>query len=128
MVGFLLDTHAFIWFFEEDNQLSRLADATIRNGENRIYFSMALLWEIAIKTNIGKLDIKLSVREMADFCIENNVSFLVLSLLHIETYKTLSLHHRDPFDRILVAQAMVHNLTLISKDKQFEHYAIPVLW
>lgn len=128
MTSFLLDTHTFIWYFDEDKRLSRVADAAIRNGENRIYFSMASLWEIAIKTGIGKLDLKLSIREIVDFCFENNVSFLPISIPHVATYMQLPLHHRDPFDRMLIAQATANNLTLISKDSQFEQYFISLLW
>ncbi|MBD0293970.1 MAG: type II toxin-antitoxin system VapC family toxin [Flavisolibacter sp.] len=128
MAAYLLDTHALIWFFEENPLLPRLADATIRNTENQIYFSIASFWEIAVKLNIGKLHLGTSIKELSVFCFQNNIEITPVSLQHIATYVHLPLLHRDPFDRMLIAQALVHGFTIITKDSYFEPYQVPVLW
>lgn len=128
MADYLLDTHALIWFFEENTQLTRLADATIRDYQNNVYFSAASLWEIAIKLNIGKLELDASVDELAVFCSQNRIDILPVSVKHSAAYVGLPLLHRDPFDRIVIAQAIVHNFTIITKDPNFKPYNVPLLW
>ena len=125
----LLDTHAFLWFVSDDDKLSREAEALISEPENQIWVSTASLWEIAIKVKIGKLSL---ARPFATFIPEqlalNYFEELSVEQKHLARTLTLPLHHRDPFDRLLIAQALEEDLTLVSKDSTFAQYAVPLIW
>lgn len=127
MNSFLLDTHTFIWLSENDPNLPSNLRDTIDIADT-VYLSIASLWEIAIKLNIGKLSLQKSYETIGNELASSDI--VLLSILFIDTLKicTLPLHHRDPFDRILIAQAMNNSLVLISRDTQFDAYSIQRLW
>jgi PIN domain nuclease of toxin-antitoxin system len=114
----LLDTHILIWYIEGDVRLPIVWREIIESSDHEKYFSTASLWEIAIKTNLGKLTIKYPIEKFvpADFHI------LPITAAHLSAYQTLPLHHRDPFDRILVAQAQVDDLILMTQDPNLKLY------
>ncbi len=124
MKRLLLDTHALLWWLSGDSKLGRIAKAEISNPKNEVYVSAASIWEIAIKKGIGKLTAP------ADFdAIVDNEGFLKLpiSLYHGEQAGTLPQHHKDPFDRMLVAQAQAEGLTLVTSDKWIDLYQTKTL-
>ena len=125
----LLDTHAFLWFDSGDKQLSNQARSLIENTENTNYVSMASIWEIAIKLNIGKLELS---RPFEDFLTEsldgNGFEVLPIKREHSIRLVSMPLHHRDPFDRMLVAQSLSENMPIISVDLVFDEYGVNRLW
>lgn len=129
MTTLLLDTHAMLWFFWDDPQLSVNAKAAIEHPNNRKLVSTASCWEVAIKINLGKLDLGESSRTFLPREIaQNNFEMLNITLEHATAVEDLPQHHRDPFDRLIVAQAMVENLQLVSADVTFDAYGIQRLW
>jgi len=127
-MDYLLDTHTFMWFVNGHDELSSLARKTIERKGTNNFVSIASLWEIAIKISIGKLKLKTPFAAIPQQIIDNG--FQVLPIKFEDTFKlsTLPFHHRDPFDRMIIAQSMTNQLTMISKDKQFGHYGIAVIW
>ena len=128
-MNLLLDTHAFLWFIAGNSSLSRKARAAIEDENNRILLSVVSLWEIAIKVSLGK--IKLS--EPFDTLIPeqltaNGIELLDISVEHAALVATMAFHHRDPFDRLIAAQANVEDMTLISIDEVFDVYKVNRLW
>ncbi|MBE9142126.1 type II toxin-antitoxin system VapC family toxin [Planktothrix mougeotii] len=124
---FLLDTHAFLWYLTADHNLGSKAKEVI-DTKTDLYFSIASLWEMSIKINIGKLQLNRPFEDLSKELQYLNVQILPITVKDTEFYANLSLHHRDPFDRILVAQAMNHSLNLISRDPAFDNYPIQRLW
>jgi len=128
---FLLDTHTFLWLINElySSKLSETVKRLFLKPENQFYLSIASVWEIAIKVNLGKLDI---VQPIAPFILgqlqENEISLLDIRFQHAVKVVELPLHHRDPFDRILIAQSLVEDIPLLSKDKVFDAYGIQRTW
>jgi PIN domain nuclease of toxin-antitoxin system len=102
----LLDTHAFLWYITDDEQLSERAEAVISNGSKDVLLSVGSLWEIAIKHGLGKLSLERPFGELMPAQLsENNIGTLPITLSHLAGYVALPLHHRDPFDRLIIAQA-----------------------
>lgn len=129
MTSLLLDTHAMLWFFWDDPQLSAPAKALIEDSDNRKLVSIASCWEIAIKVGLGKLDLGEPSRSfLAREIARNNFELLSISLDHATMVEGLTSHHRDPFDRLLVAQAMAEGSPLVSADGIFDQYGISRLW
>lgn len=127
-MNLLLDTHALIWFTEGIAKLSSKAKSEISNPSNKKFLSIASLWEIAIKSSKDKLEIKQSFREINQFVILNNIQILGIEFEHLNTLLTLPHHHGDPFDRLLISQAISENLTIISSDRHFSSYDVEVIW
>ncbi|CAD5970079.1 hypothetical protein PCC9214_03753 [Planktothrix tepida] len=127
MNSFLLDTHTFIWLSENDPNLPDSLREMIDIADH-VYLSIASLWEIAIKLNLGKLSLQQSYKTIEDK-LENS-DILLLPIMFIDTLQicNLPLHHRDPFDRMLIAQAINRSLILISRDIKFDAYPIQRLW
>lgn len=127
----LLDTHALLWYTLSDPQLSATAAASILDPANEILVSPASFWEIAIKTSIGKLTLHQPYQDYVDVCM-NTYQFMVLSieLPHLVGVAALPYPttHKDPFDRLLVAQALVENVPLISADPALDAYGLRRLW
>lgn len=125
----LLDTHSFLWFASGNDKLSPKAKEVIADTDNDAYLSTASLWEMAIKINIGKLRLPKPLGVLIPEQIRKN-EFKVLrsEVAHFETYTNLPLHHRDPFDRMIIAQAKVEDLLVVGKDEKFENYDIKLLW
>jgi PIN domain nuclease of toxin-antitoxin system len=124
----LLDTHAFLWFVNDDPQLS-LAAKTLMESEVDLLLSVASLWEISIKVGIGKLDLpKLFDVFIPEQLEHNEIELLQIELKHLTPLTSLPLHHRDPFDRLLISQSLVEELTILSADKIFDRYAVNRSW
>ncbi|MEL6262294.1 MAG: type II toxin-antitoxin system VapC family toxin [Cyanobacteria bacterium J06626_6] len=124
---YLLDTHALIWFLEDDLRLPEATRTQIETTPT-IFVSIASLWEIAIKANIGKLTLSFAFNTIEPNLIDLSITQLPITFTDLETYLSLPLHHRDPFDRLLVAQASNYSLTVISRDTQIDAYAIERFW
>jgi PIN domain nuclease of toxin-antitoxin system len=124
----LLDTHAFLWFIDDSPRLSAQAKALLES-DVELMISAASLWEIAIKSSIGKLTLAQPYETFIPQQLEqNSIEILPVELEHISVVATLPFHHRDPFDRLLLAQAMVEQLPVVSADTVFDMYAIERLW
>ncbi|RKZ46216.1 MAG: type II toxin-antitoxin system VapC family toxin [Candidatus Parabeggiatoa sp. nov. 3] len=119
---FLIDTHTFLWFIAGSDELSETAKEVIENDNNDIFISIASLWEISIKTAIGKLQILESYDTVINDVTENEMSILSINFTHTVIQNKLPFHHKDPFDRIIVSQAIAENLSLISRDDIFDVY------
>ncbi|MEH2120854.1 type II toxin-antitoxin system VapC family toxin [Nostoc sp.] len=123
----LLDTHTFIWFVMGDPRISVTLRSQIENNENLL--SIASVWEMAIKHSIGKLNFGLAFDEFIEQqIISNGIELLPIAIDHITVVTTRPLHHRDPFDRILIAPALAENILILSADKIFDLYPIRRVW
>ena len=126
---YLLDTHTFIWFVEGDTRLSETAQALIAEPSNEISVSIASLWEMAIKVSIGKLNFSQPFDVLISSQLAtNDMTILDISLNHLFVVTQLPFHHRDPFDRLLIAQSLVDNLPLIGIDGMFDSYGVNRMW
>jgi PIN domain nuclease of toxin-antitoxin system len=128
MERFLLDTHAFLWLIQGDTQLSERARIAIADDANQLYFSVASIWEIAIKLNIGKLKIGHTIGDIYTLLAQLKIEILSIEQSDLDEYLTLMLHHRDPFDRIIIAQSLARNLVVVSADESFKAYPVQRLW
>jgi PIN domain nuclease of toxin-antitoxin system len=126
--GFLLDTHVLLWFIQKDPQLSNRAREVIADDANLLFLSIASLWEIAVKINIGKLKIGHSIDDLYRILAQFKLEVMAIEQSDLNCYLTLPLHHRDPFDRLLIAQAIARDLILVSADSKFEQYPVQQLW
>jgi PIN domain nuclease of toxin-antitoxin system len=128
-VRLLLDTHTMYWYIEGDPRLSSAAQALTQDQSNEILVSPASYWEIAIKIGLGKWKLNRSYEEFIDIAL-NTYGFQVLPILPTHTARVigLPLHHKDPFDRLLVAQALVEGIPIISNDGALDAYGITRLW
>lgn len=125
----LFDTHAFIWWDSDPTRLSAHALAACQNPENRLLLSVASVWEMQIKMQLGKLRLSLPLREIIETQQRTNqIAVLPITLPHVLVLDTLPTHHKDPFDRLLVAQAIIEDAGLITKDEVFAHYPVKVIW
>ena len=128
MKNFLLDTHALIWFLEGDAQLSSTAKTIILDTDNRLLVSVASLWEMAIKMSIGKLTLTQSVEQIIARLPVEFIELLSIEVPHILAIQQLPFYHKDPFDRLLIAQTKTENLTIISNETIFDQYDIKRIW
>ncbi len=127
MSDFLLDTHAFIWLSENDSNLpNNLRDMI--DLADKVYLSIVSLWEIAIKLNLGKLSLQRKYETIEAELESSDILLLPISFIDTLQIRHLSLHHRDPFDRMLIAQAINRSLVVISRDTKFDAYPIQRLW
>lgn len=122
----LLDTHLLLWAAGEPRRLSKSARTLIGNPDNELLFSSASLWEVAIKRRLGREDFKVDARLLRRGLLDNGYSELPIISDHVVATESLPLLHRDPFDRILVAQATVEGVTLLTIDSQVSQYAGPI--
>ena len=128
MAGYLLDTHALMWWHEEDERLSLVAMKAIEDLSTNVYVSIVSYWEIVIKLKTDKLKIDYSIDELANACIISKIDIIPIKFYHLNQLSSLPLFHRDPFDRMLASIAYSEHMTLISKDKQLSAYNISVIW
>lgn len=127
-MNYLLDTHIFLWWIDDDDRLSPTARNLLRDGRNTLYWSSASSWEVAIKYKLGKLDLPTQPdRFLPLHLAANGIASLAIDDHHAFAAGGLPLHHRDPFDRLLVAQAVVANLTLVSADPLIKQYDVPLI-
>ncbi len=124
----LLDTCSLIWMLYQDENLSQTATATIEESDE-IFVSMASLWEIAIKQSIGKIGISDSVPDIVRTCEDEDISILPIKPSHIEKTKSLPKIHRDPFDRLVISQAICERMSLVTSDLKIKQYPeVTVIW
>jgi PIN domain nuclease of toxin-antitoxin system len=125
---FLLDTHTFIWMADSPDKISERATAIIQDKENILLLSYVSIWEIQIKVHLGKLTLSKALSEIVQEQQNNELKLLPIELSHLYDLARLKDHHRDPFDRLLIAQAVVEKLPIISNDALFTNYPIRVVW
>ena len=124
MPGYLIDTHILIWWLEGSEKLSTKVRDVLKNGENTIYFSSGAIWEMVIKQSLGRLDMPDNIE---DVLRSESIDVLPITAPHALAVADRPHHHRDPFDRIQIAQAQHEGLVLISQDREFEKYAVRLL-
>ena len=125
----LLDTHAFLWFAAGDGRLSSRARRRIEDPANDKFLSVASVWEIAIKRSLGKLTLSVSLDVLVDDgAVHNGIALLEVARDHAVAVGHLPFHHRDPFDRLLICQAMVEEMAVVSNDAALDAYPIQRLW
>lgn len=131
-MSFLLDTHAFLWFVNDHRSLSPRAKDIIEDQQSIVYFSAASIWEMAIKSNLRKLALPAPLQQFVEtHMAKNEFGILQITAEHAETVAKLPFPksgHRDPFDRMLVAQAICHDLKIISRDAALSDYPIQRTW
>ncbi len=124
----LLDTHVFLWWIGDDSRLSLSAREAISVAENEVFLSVVSAWEISVKTRLGKLALPSDVDKFLPDQIQRNaMTILPIGLAHALRVARLPLHHRDPFDRMLVAQAQSEKLTLVTADEAIRPYDVSLL-
>ena len=121
----LADTQAALWLLGEDARLSARADEILTDASNEVLLSAAVVWEVAIKRSIGKLE---APDGFATLLLDAGALPLAVSVEHAEAVRSLPWHHRDPFDRLLVAQARIEDATLVSSDDRLRAYDVKVDW
>ena len=125
----LLDTHAFLWWVLDDSRLSKRAREAIGDPKSDVFFSVASAWELAIKTTLGRLSLPGPLESFLPQQLAlNGFRVLPVSLSHALAVAALPLHHGDPFDRILVAQAQIEELRLVSGDRRIARYDVERIW
>lgn len=120
----LIDTHVLLWWFDDPLRMSEAARDRIADPENEVLVSAVSCWEIAIKRGLGKLT---APDDIDDVIAQCGFVELAISISHSLKTETLPLHHRDPFDRMLIAQAVCESATMVSHDRMFEQYGIPLI-
>jgi len=121
----LLDTHAILWWLDDDPRLGSKARAVIASGDAELMASIASLWEVAIKHRAGKL--RATAALVASRLPEADIAILPIKVTHLTALEQLPLHHRDPFDRMLLAQAMVETAQIMTNDEAMRHYGLPCM-
>jgi PIN domain nuclease of toxin-antitoxin system len=128
-VKLLLDTHAFIWWDNNKSQLSKSALDACLDQNNTLFLSIASIWEMQIKLQTGKLSFTVALEQrIREQSRVNGLKILPIRQKHIYTLAALPDHHRDPFDRLLIAQALYEKIALISHDAQMKQYPLQLLW
>ena len=128
-MDYLLDTHTFLWFINDASNLSASAKALIEDPQNANHLSVASLWEIAIKVSLGKLKVPTPLTEfLAKQLQENEITLSPIKIEFVGKVASLPFHHRDPFDRLIIAQSLTENLPIIGKDEVFDAYGINRYW
>ena len=127
-MNLLLDTHEFIWWAEEPHKLSRTVYDALHDKTNALFLSIASIWEMQIKVQTGKMSFQNSLRHIITTQRrQNDLQILTIKPKHIYELEQLPLYHRDPFDRIIIAQTRIENFTLISSDGAFPAYPVTML-
>ena len=124
MPGYLLDTHALLWWLSGSDELSAEAQDVISKGSNAVYMSSAAAWEMSIKKALGRLDVPANLEEVLR---KDHIEVLPITLPHALAVADLPLHHQDPFDRMQIAQARLEGLVLITRDKKIRQYDVEIM-
>ncbi|MCY3977867.1 MAG: type II toxin-antitoxin system VapC family toxin [Chloroflexi bacterium] len=126
---YLLDTSAFFWYVSDHQRLSSVAAERMKDPPSIFHLSLVSIWEVAIKFNMGKLDLPLPFDEFVDKTIHSySLRLLNIQIPHLRRVARMPLHHRDPFDRLLIAQSQVENIPVITSDAAFDSYEIQRVW
>jgi PIN domain nuclease of toxin-antitoxin system len=120
----LLDSNAYIWTITRPSELSATARHAIEDPENQRFVSVASLWEMTIKRSVGKLDLPDNYMDGVDHIA---ATLLPITVPNLRQVQSLPLHHRDPFDRMMIAQALEEHLTIVTRDRVFKAYGVPLL-
>jgi PIN domain nuclease of toxin-antitoxin system len=125
----LLDTHAFLYFISGSAELSPVARASIENPSHQRFLSIASLWEIAIKVSIQKLEVGMTMSELVSREVRgNSIDVLHIEPQHLDYLSSLPFHHKDPFDRLMIAQSFSEDIPLLTKDSAFGAYGVRMIW
>lgn len=125
----LLDTHTLLWIVTDDEKLGKKAKLLYLDNQNDIYLSIASIWEMAIKTSLNKLELGDTLENFVAHHIKgNNIRILNIGLSHLYKIENLPFHHRDPFDRLIIAQSMAENYPILSSDNRFDLYPVNRIW
>ena len=127
-MAFLLDTHVFLWFVSGDKQLPVAIRKKIEDINQDCFLNAASLWEITIKYQMGKLELSISLKELFNHADKNRIEIVSITYDHLITLSKLPNHNRDPFDRLIVSQAISEDLVLITKDKRLKKYKVKQNW
>ncbi|MDR0928003.1 MAG: type II toxin-antitoxin system VapC family toxin [Ignavibacteria bacterium] len=123
-----LDTCTLIWYISGDSKLSTKVKDMINDSDNEKFVSIATFWEMAIKISIGKLKLHTTFRNFINICFYNGFQLLPITLEHTLVVSQLELIHRDPFDRMLVAQTLASKMQIATDDKYINQYTVPLMW
>ncbi len=123
-MNLLIDTHVLLWWFDKNPTLSKKAKTAIAKGENLVFVSATTAWEITIKKTLGKLE---APDNLEDELLRHNFRQLSVTIPHALAVEKLPEHHRDPFDRMLVAQSLMEGLTLVTRDSNLKKYDVPII-
>jgi PIN domain nuclease of toxin-antitoxin system len=127
-MNLLIDTHSLIWFLNGDEKLSLKSREAIESQVNLKFVSIASIWEIAIKISLGRFSFDKGFKEFLGLLDDNGFGIIPITVDHALTVSTLKFIHRDPFDRLIVAQAMTDNMTVVTKDEEIKKYEVKTLW
>jgi len=125
-MSYLIDTHILLWFIKGDERCNDKIKAAMQNAGNIIFVSKVSLWEIVIKKSLNKLSLNLTVTGLIEFLRNHDFNLIEIEDSHLTTLLHLPFHHRDPFDRMIISQAISNNLTVITNDGQFLNYQVSV--
>ncbi len=128
MAAYLLDTHTLLWFLDDSPKLSDRARTALEDEAAELSISIASLWEIAIKANLGKLDIAGDISQLYQDLQKLGITLQPILVPDLDQYLALPLHHRDPFDRLIIAQAMGTSVPILSADTQLDAYPVQRIW
>ena len=125
---FLIDTHVLVWYLDGNKKLRDKTRDLINDDDNVIIVSIASLWELAIKINLKKINTEINLPDVQAYILEREFTMLNIYFKHLNALTALPTHHGDPFDRLLIAQALTEDLTIISADEEFRAYPVSVVW
>ena len=124
---YLLDTHVMLWYLRDSSELSASAHSLIDKAEY-VAVSIASFWEIAIKQCIGKMQFCMTIPELESLCLDRDIQVLPIQSVVLEQIKSLPKIHGDPFDRLIIAQAQIGKMTIITRDRMIPQYPVPTIW
>jgi len=127
-MNFLIDTHVLLWYLEGNGSLPGKIRNNIDNSENNIFISIGSFWELAIKLASGKIDTKITLAQIEEDINKREFEILHISFQHLDALMGLPKVHGDPFDRLIIAQAITESLTILSADRHFKDYPVDVIW
>ncbi|MGB0430851.1 MAG: type II toxin-antitoxin system VapC family toxin [Bacteroidia bacterium] len=127
-MNLIVDTHVLLWAISNTSKLSNKAKRILENNENQIFVSTASLWEISIKKSIGKLEFDFSTEELYSILEKTQINVITIQKAHLIELTQLEFRHKDPFDRLIISQAIAEKFKLISKDQAFKNYPVQLIW
>lgn len=127
-MNYLVDTHAVIWFITNNERLPSHTKSLMEDKSNMCFVSIATYWEMSIKHSIGRLTLHTDLASIFQIIDESGFEILPITINHTLANANLDFHHQDPFDRIMIAQAITEQLQIITTDKEFSNYPVSVIW